>query len=268
MGSTFDFLHETLCAYLGDKADIGLRDELIERAIPLVEGVATFIVVKKKVWLPQHVDGDELFSEGLYVLTPIVEGFNPPERENLSGAFRIHVFQRTYWRLLDYIRKERLSSRTAIDYALRFKAAAEEYERETGFAPTLHEVAGKLGVSDDVAREWRVFAMELDVRNASIDAEFAVAGNANKSQSLHDILTSVPQRTPEERDEGFFALLPPSLTDIERAIVISMYRDNKPMVEIGRAFGLSESRISQMFSGILPRIRAAYFERLRRENGE
>jgi DNA-directed RNA polymerase specialized sigma subunit len=40
------------------------------------------------------------------------------------------------------------------------------------------------------------------------------------------------------------------------------------MHEIGGAFGLSESRISQMFSEILPRIRAAYFERLRKEDGE
>ena len=267
MGKKFDFPHETLLAYLEDKKNVALRDELVELSIPVVERVAMFIVVKKKVWLPQHVDKDELFSEGLTLLTPIVECFNPPEYENISGVFSIHVSRRIHWRLLDYIRKERLSSRTTIDYALRFKAAFKECERETGYAPTLQEVAAKLGVSSVIAEEWRVLAMELGVRNTSIN-ENLTRRPVYKSFSLHDMLVSALERMSEDQDAGFLALLPASLTEIERAIVISVYRDNKTMIEIGNAFGLSESRISQIFSGILPRIRAAYFERLRRENGE
>ena len=82
------------------------------------------------------------------------------------------------------------------------------------------------------------------------------------------MLVVTERETPEEQDAKFAALLPPSLTDIERAIVTSIYRDGKTMNEIGMAFGLSESRISQMFADILPRIRTAYFERLRKVNGE
>ncbi|MSR73719.1 MAG: sigma-70 family RNA polymerase sigma factor [Candidatus Pacebacteria bacterium] len=268
MGKKFDFPLETLRAYLEDKANIGLRDELIERAIPVVRRTAMLIVKRQRIWLPQHIDEDELVSEGLVQITPIVEVFNPPECKNLSGAFRIHVSRRMHWRLVDYIRDERLNSRTTMDHALRFKAAFKSFQEEAGYAPLLEDVASKLSISSEVAEEWRVLAMELDVRNVSIDQEFSVTNMRYKSFSLHDMLVDVPHQTLEERDVGFLALLPSSLRPIERAIIISVYRDNKTMFEIGSAFGISESRISQMFSDILPRIRTAYFERLRRENGE
>lgn len=268
MRTIFSFPHDALCAYLEDKANCALRDELIGMAIPVVERVALMIVYRKSAWLPQHVDGDELVSEGLMKLTPVVEEFDPPLRDNLSKAFYFHVAKRIYWRLLDYIRAERLISRSTMDHALRFKTACESLRRETGYAPMLTEIAKKLGISVAVAEEWRVSALELDVRNDSIDRQFSFSSGGHKSVSLHDVLVAPERETPEEQDARFTALLPPSLSDIERAIVISVYRDNKTMVEIGSAFSLSESRISQMFSDILPRIRAAYFERLRRESGD
>lgn len=267
MGKKFDFPHETLRAYLENKADVRLRDELVERAIPLVECTASLIVIRKRVWLPQHIDEDELISEGLAQLTPIVEEFNPPACDNLSNAFYVHVRTRTQWRLLDYIRDERLQSRTTIDHALKFKAAFGILEKEKGYAPTIGEVAQQLGVSSAIAEEWRILAMEIDVRNTSIDENFACSRERNKPASLHEVLAG-DGTGAQDADAGFFALLPSSLTAIERAIIISVYRDNRTMLEIGNAFGFSESRVSQMFSSILPRIRTAYFKQLRKADGE
>lgn len=268
MSTVLSFPHDTLYAYLEDKADCALRDKLVGVAIPVVEHVALRIVYRKGAWLPQHVDAEELVSEGLVKLTPIVEEFDPPVRDNLSKAFYVHITKRMYWRLLDYVRTERLTSRSTMDHALRFKAAYESLRSESGYAPTLVEIAKKLGIRVDVAEEWRVFALELDVRNDSIDRQLPFSRGRYKSVSLHDVLMTPTRETPEEQDARFTALLPPSLSDIERAIVISIYRDGKTMNEIGAAFGFSESRISQMFSGILPRIRTAYFMRLTREDGE
>jgi DNA-directed RNA polymerase specialized sigma subunit len=79
-------------------------------------------------------------------------------------------------------------------------------------------------------------------------------------------LIAAPYRkTLEEQDLDFDALLPSSLTALERAIITALFRDNKTMLEIGSAFGFSESRISQIFADVMPRIRVSYFARFRKD---
>jgi DNA-directed RNA polymerase specialized sigma subunit len=225
MGELPNFSHDTIHAYLEERGNTALRDELVEEAIPVVEHVAMLIVIRKKTWLPQHVDRDELFSEGLVKLTPIVEEFNPPFRKNLPSYFCVHVQRRVHWRLLDYIREERFNSRGAIRHALQFIATEKALRKAMGCSPTIGEIAEKLRISPEAAREWHVSSIEITVRNNSLDRKLHTSDKAetgNKDISLYGAIASVPQKTPEEQDAGFFALLPASLSDIERAIVISV----------------------------------------------
>ncbi len=263
MGTKKFVSHDMLATYLGNKNDIALRDEIVERSLPILETVANRVAFKKSRYLPPHVDEEDLYSQGLVELTPIIECFDPPAMECLDDKFNTHAYSRLVWRLMDYVRTARLMTRGEIDKGLRFKAAQNELRIELGNDPSLGEIAERLGIPHENIDSWHHAAQDTAVHTLSLSDEQFKRGDGGSVFRIDTIWDE-----PERHLPAFEDLLPSSLSRIERVIVTSVYRDNKVMREIGDAFGLSESRVSQIFQEVLVRIRTAYFENLKRKDAE
>lgn len=245
--------HDMLVAYLEDRTSVPLRDEIVEKSLPILEKTAQWVMCRKRPHAPSHIDEEELVSEGLIAVTPAVERFDPPKSAAIVELFIQHMRRCLRWRMLTHIRRERFMPRDAVKHAIRFKAAYDESFRETSVSPTLGELAAKLDISEADAAMLHYDAIAIGLRTISL-YERVSRTDSDKNVAMLDTIDA-----KEGISSDFDDLLPKSLSKRERMIIICMYRDDMSQGDIAKALGITQSCVSLIYMGLIPRIRSAYF---------
>jgi RNA polymerase sigma factor for flagellar operon FliA len=224
-----------------------LRNRLMENYLPLVKCNAERIRAK----LPDEVDVEDLMSAGIFGLMDTIDSFDL----NRGIKFETYCAPRIRGAILDELRSMDWVPRLVRSRSSQVDGARKSLEMELGRKPTDEELARKLKVSQDEFAKIRKDAGPVGV--VSLNRKW-LETDSNKDVREIDVLEDPKQVNPfsavQRRD--LKELITKGLSRAERLIVVLYYYEQMTMKEIGVTLDLSESRVSQMHSSILARLKA------------
>jgi RNA polymerase sigma factor for flagellar operon FliA len=223
-----------------------LRNRLIENYFQLVRFNA------ERVWqkLPDGVDLNDLISAGVFGLMDAIEAFDLDR----GVKFETYCVPRIRGAMLDELRTMDWVPRLVRSKASKLEAARKEIEAQTGRPPTEHELAAKLQITLE----------EFDKMKSEASAVSLVSLNKKwyETDSYKDVreIDVIEDSKGEDPTIGIqkkdvMKLVTKGLNRNERLIIILYYYEELTMKEIGQTLGLSESRVSQMHSSIVQRLK-------------
>lgn len=246
-----DDIKQVWIDYKRNKSE-SLRNRLMEHYLPLVRYNAERVHVK----LPDEVELDDLISAGIFGLMDAIEAFDL-ER---GVKFETYCAPRIRGAILDELRSMDWVPRLVRSRAHKLDGASKELEVELGRAPTGEEIAKRLKVS---MSEFEKMAKDASAVGVVSLSRKWFETDSNKDVREIDVLEdkrgSDPVREIQRKD--LKELMTRGLSRAERLIIILYYFEEMTMKEIGATLDLSESRVSQMHSSILARLRAQMADR-------
>jgi len=224
------------------------KDELLKRFAPLVRHV----VERVSATLPRNVDHEDLYSAGVLGLLDAHAKFDAGK----GVKFETYAVWRIKGAVLDQLR--------ALDWASR--SMRRKARTLDGITRKLDQKLGRAASDDEVAREMKMsrddFYRLLDqVRGAVlVSLDESRAGEDQEPTTLADHLpdptvVNLEQRLEEEENKLVLLRTLDHLPEQERLVVSLYYYEHLTLKEIGRALGISESRVSQVHTRAMTRLR-------------
>jgi RNA polymerase sigma factor FliA len=229
-----------------------LRNTLMENYLHLVRYNAERIHVK----LPDEVELDDLMSAGIFGLMDAINAFDL-ER---GVKFETYCAPRIRGAILDELRSMDWVPRLVRSRAHKLDGATKSLETELGRSPTNDEVATRLQVS---MAEFEKMAKDASAVGLVSLSRKWFETDSNKDVREIDVLEDKRGTDPvrEIQRKDLKELITKGLSRAERLIIILYYFEEMTMKEIGATLDLSESRVSQMHSSILARLKAQMADR-------
>lgn len=230
-----------------EKGEVEVRNLLVENYLPLVDFLAERILSR----LPRCVEGDDLRSAGVFGLMAAIDGFDLTR----GIKFETYCSVRVRGAILDDLRSRDWIPRLVRAKAQKRDAAERELCGRLGRTPLPDEVAEHLG--------WTLKDVEESTRAAGGAQVLSLGGGEDASErlgsgrldSLEDYREGGdPVRRVQGRDVA--EMVYRCLTPKERHVVVLYYYEQLTMREIGMILGLSESRVCQIHSRVVKRLRA------------
>src|SRR4051812_6512723 len=224
-----------------------LRNVLMEHYLHLVRYNAERIHIK----LPDEVEVDDLMSAGIFGLMDAIAAFDL----NRGVKFETYCAPRIRGAILDELRSMDWVPRLVRSRAAKMDQAGKQLETELGRAPTKEELASRLNVP---MSEFEKMAKDSSaVGVVSLNRKWYET-DSNKDVREIDVLEDKRGMDPvrEMARKDLKDLITKGLSRAERLIIILYYFEEMTMKEIGATLDLSESRVSQMHSSILARLKA------------
>ena len=229
-----------------DQSNQKLRNALIERFLPLVRYNA------ERVWakLPDGVDLNDLISAGVFGLMDAIEAFDL-ER---GVKFETYCVPRIRGAMLDELRTMDWVPRLVRSKASKLEAARKEAEAELGRPPSDNEVARKMGLPMEEYDKHKSEASAVNL--VSLNKKWYETDSYKDVREI-DIIEDTKGEDPTDgiQKRDVMKLVTKGLNRNERLIIILYYYEELTMKEIGTTLGLSESRVSQMHSSIVARLK-------------
>ncbi len=225
------------------------RDELIIHYAPLVQIVAGRLAAGA----PSHVDRADLVSYGVFGLIDAIDKFDP----ELGHRFETYAIARIKGHIVDELRQYDWVPRSVRAKARSIEAALRSLEAELHRAPTDHELAGALSMTDcELQRAQSQVAL---VNLVTFDAALGAAVEGGQALTVGEVLVA-PDEGPGhqvELDELRRALSSAidRLSDRERDVVALYYHDGLTLAEIGEVLGVTESRACQIHGKAVEQLR-------------
>ena len=219
-----------------------IREKLVLQYIPLVK----YVIGRQLSHLPPHLPREDLMSAGIMGLINAVERYNP----NLEVQFKTYAIPRIKGAILDELRSYDIIPRSIRLKMKELQQSIRELESELGRTPGEEEIADKMGLKIDSYRDLlrrlspiRFLSLsqtlnnaaEWDIPDATADATFSSDDNELKS-----ILISAIQKLEKN----------------ERLMIALYYYEKMTMKEIAVVLKVSESRISQVHTQAILKLRS------------
>jgi RNA polymerase sigma factor for flagellar operon FliA len=231
----------------GDEA---ARNELILANLPLVR----FVLGRLPISPPPGLSHEDLLGVGVIALLRAIEAFDPAR----GNAFTTFGVPRIRGAILDELRAHDILPRTVRERAAVIERVTAEARNEGRPAPSIEELAASTGLSADQVQETM---SALSLRSLlSLEAACHTAPGGREERILEaaaDRQTATPLGAllTKERDR-LLAQAIAELPEPERRIVVLYYRHGLMLSEIAKVLGVTKSRISQLHSRALFRLRA------------
>ena len=232
------------------------RNVLMEHYLPLVRYTAERLHVR----LPSEVDVEDLMSSGLFGLMDAIDAFDL-ER---GVKFETYCTQRIRGAIFDELRAMDWVPRLVRSRTAKMERARKSLEMANGRRATEAEVTSHLDVSKEEFAKIKRDSQPVSM--VSLDRKWFETDSSRDVREI-DVVADRRQENPAaklQRDDLKF-LLTRGLSRAERLIVILYYYEEMTMKEIGVTLDLSESRVSQMHSSILARLKAQMQHRTKEE---
>jgi RNA polymerase sigma factor FliA len=225
------------------------RDQLIIQYLPWVK----FIALRMAAKLPSHIQAEDLISAGVIGLIDALDKFNPAR----EVQFKTYAQIRIQGAMKDDLRALDWASRSMRQKVKRLEHAYATLEQELGRPPSSEEVASSLSIEMDAFEE-----MLDDVKGTSlVSLEEMGQGPASedKSSLLEALLTRQDQDPLEVLNlqdlKKALTLAIAELPEKERLVLSLYYFEELTMKEVGKVLNLTESRISQLHTQAVLRLR-------------
>ena len=227
------------------------REQLVLAYSPLVK----FVAGRMSSGLPAHIEEADLISYGLLGLIGAIERFEP-EREIKFETFAV---ARIKGSIIDELRSLDWVPRSVRAKAREIESTQSRLERELGRAPTDQEVADKLETTVDDFQDSLVQISNSNV--VALDELWTVSDSSGDQVSLLDTMKD-PNAVDPARELGVSELKDrlahaiSRLPEREKLIVALYYYENLTLREIGEVLGVTESRVSQLHTKAVLRLKA------------
>ncbi len=228
------------------------RNALMVMYFPIVKYNAERIGAK----LPDEVDRDDLISAGVFGLIDAIKAFDLAR----GVKFETYCAPRIRGAILDELRSMDWVPRVVRSRSHKLDRVSRELESTFGRMPTDNEIADRLSISRTEFEKLR--------RDATAVVQVSLSRKYNDTDSDKevceiDILQDRRGKDPvvEIQKRDLRDLLVRGMSRAERLILILYYYEEMTMKEIGGTLDLSESRVSQMHSAILTRLKTQLTER-------
>ena len=217
-----------------------LREQLIIEYAPLVKLVAG----KLSMYLGYNVEFDDLVGYGVFGLIDAIDKFDYGK----GVKFETYASLRIRGAILDQIRKMDWIPRTVRQKQKELDGAYKRIEERTGRPATDEQVAEELGISidelDDLQNETKVSNI------ISLDEYMEQGDNRVEPKADKDYMQ--PERVVEKAELKRLLLeVLQTLTDKEKKVITLYYYEELTLKEISRVLEVSESRVSQLHSKAL-----------------
>jgi RNA polymerase sigma factor for flagellar operon FliA len=233
------------------EGDEKARERLVLAYSPLVK----FVAGRMSSGLPAHIEEADLISYGLLGLIGAIERFDPGR----EIKFETFAVARIKGSIIDELRSLDWVPRSVRAKAREIEAAHAKVERMLGRTPTDEEVSEELGVSMDDFQE-----SLLQISNSSVmalDELWAVSDSSGDQVSLLDTMKD-PSAVDPARELGVSELKDrlanaiSRLPEREKLVVALYYYENLTLREIGEVLGVTESRVSQLHTKAVLRLKS------------
>ena len=235
-----------------DDLNVQDRETLITECLPLVKFIAHRISSR----LPSHVEVDDLIHSGILGLMDAVKKFEPDR----NVKFKTYAEQRIRGAILDGLRDLDWVPRSLRRKKKDIENAYHLLEQQLGRAATDEEVAQHLGLTlEDLNKS-------LDELKGVTLGTFVDAGDDESGENL---ISFVPDPDAEDPSVTLHSrevkeLLRSAVDKLptkERFVVQLYYFDELTMKEIGTLLNITESRVSQLHTKSMLRLRGKLKER-------
>ncbi len=234
---------------IGIKIGTPEADRLIEEYTYLIRFIAHRIAIR----LPPHIELDELVSAGVMGLIDAVAKFDPSK----DTQFKTYAEIRIRGAILDELRALDWVPRSVRQRATEMSQAYAAVEQRYGRPASDDEVAKELGMSI------QGFHKQLGNSQSAPILSIEDLGGLSKDGDKRDImevLAGSPETDPHyiariNEVRGIIAGAIDQLPEKERLLVSLYYYEELTMKEIGEVLGITESRVSQLHTRAVMRLR-------------
>jgi RNA polymerase sigma factor for flagellar operon FliA len=233
-----------------ESRDRSVRDRLILTYAPLVK----FVAGRVGASLPSHVDEQDLVSYGLLGLIGAIERFDP-DREI---KFETYAMARIRGAIIDELRSLDWVPRSVRTRARQIERAIGVLEKELMRAPTDDEIAGKIGLTKAELEDSLTEISRSSV--AALDELWSPSGGGDQIaliDTIEDETGPDPEVTFEQSEiKEALAEAIAGLPEREKLVVTLYYYEELTLREIGEVLGVTESRVSQLHTKAILRLKA------------
>jgi len=227
--------------HLGD-----MRNVLMERHLPLVR----YHAERLQQTLPKSIELDDLISAGQFGLMDAIRGFDPDR----GYKFKTYCSTRIRGAILDQLRSQDWVPRLVRLKATKIERMYQKLMGEFGREPTHSELAQHLDLEHD--------ELVKEMEGAKAKAMYSLSekwddGDDGDSVEKMDILEDRTAVDPvnELNRRDLMKYMTKSLTHKEQFIIEQYYQQGHTMREIGEMLALTESRVCQIHSNVMSRLR-------------
>lgn len=222
-----------------------LRENIILEYAPLVKVVAG----RLSMYLGYNVEYDDLVSYGIFGLIDAIDKFDSCK----EVKFETYASLRIRGAILDQIRKMDWIPRTVRKRQRDISNAIKDIESRTGRTATDEEISKELGITSEEYDDWQ---SQMKVTNVISLDEFTETGGAEISESSTVSRYELPEEAIEK--EELKLMLKESLdqlTEKERQVILMYYYEDLTLKEISNVLDVSESRVSQLHTKALGKMK-------------
>jgi len=203
------------------------------------------IAVHLKARIPPFMEVDELVQVGMIGLIEAARAFNPTK----GVAFESFAHTRIRGAMIDEVRRLSFLPRSAVAFNKSHSSANQALASELGRAPTQAELAEFMGMELDnfekdrgAARQFETYSMEvvadevMSLPEQTSRQPEAIVEEAEMMEALTEAIEGLPER--------------------DKLVISLYYVEELNLREIGEVLGVSESRVSQILSANVKKLRA------------
>ena len=214
-----------------------VREKLIIEYAPLVKLVAG----RLSMYLGYNVEYDDLVGYGIFGLIDAIDKYDTMK----SVKFETYASLRIRGAILDQIRKMDWIPRTIRQRQKKIDAVIKEIELTTGHNATDEQIAEALGISEDEYADWQ---SQMKVTNVVSLNEFMEQGSEVPAEhNRQNVRFDSPEENIEKQElKQMLIQALDFLTEKERKVIVLYYYEELTLKEISRVLEVSESRISQL----------------------
>lgn len=222
-----------------------------ERIILKYSSFVKYVAGRMAINLPSNVDYDDLVSYGIFGLLDSIDKFDPDR----NVKFKTYAKTRIRGAILDELRVLDWTPRSIRQKGKQLEKAMAELEAHLGREPTDEEVSAQLGMT--VKELHRLYEDTKQSLMMSLDeGDPEGEGNVSRKDFLEDVQLITPEKNAERNElKRILAEEIAKLSERERLVIVLYYFEQLTSKEIGKILGVSDSRISQLHTKAVLRLR-------------
>lgn len=228
------------------------REQLVQRFVPLVKRIAYHLMAR----LPANVQFEDLVQNGMIGLLDALDRFE----EGFGAQFETYATQRVRGAMLDGLRENDWLPRNLRRELRRIESAINALEHTHGRAPSERELADLLGVS---LAEYQKTLQDARGHQLIYFDDFAGEGDEDFLERHFTDNDADPSSILEDKNiKELLVKAIDRLPEREKLMMALYYEQELNLREIGEVMGVTESRICQLHTQAISRLRSQFIGEL------